>query len=128
VRLEIPVARLACYDPGLSAWTVEAGMYRILAGASSREIRLHAEVRIEAPLHLPPLKEDCSLTDLVKHAEAFSRVCELVARRSHSSVEATARLLQINAPDSFFSAYIALTTTFELDIDRAEYRQALYGQ
>ena len=37
-------------------------------------------------------------------------------------------LLQINAPDSFFSAYIALTTTFELDIDRDEYRRALYGR
>ena len=127
-RLEIPVSRLASYDPGLSTWIVEAGTYRILVGASSRDIRLRTEVRIEAPLRLPPLKEDCSLTDLVKHAEAFSRVCELVARRSGSSVEEATRLLQINAPDSFFSVYIALTTTFELDIDRDEYRRALYGK
>jgi beta-glucosidase len=128
VRLEIPVTRLAVYDPALSEWIVEAGTYRILVGASSRDIRLRAEVRIDAPLRLPPLKEDCSLTDLVKHAEAFSRVCELFARKSGASIEEATRLLESNAPDSFFSAYIALTTTFELNIDRDEYRRALYGR
>ena len=128
VRMELPVSRLASYDPALSAWSVEPGAYRILAGASSRDIRLCTEVRIEAPLRRPPLKEDCSLNDLIAHEEAFSRVCQLFARKSGTPLEEATRLLEINAPDSFFSVYIALTTTFELDIDRDEFRQALYGK
>ncbi len=103
-------------------------MYRILAGASSRDLHLRTEVRIEAPLRLPPLKEDCSLTELLPHREAFSRICELFARRSGKPLEEATRLLESNAADSFFSAYIALTTTFELDLDRDEFRRALYGQ
>jgi beta-glucosidase len=106
---------------------VEPGRYRVLAGASSRDIRLRTEVQIEAPLQLEPLKEDCSLTELMMHAEAFSRVCELFARKSDTPLEKATRLLEINAPDIFFSAYIGLTTTFELDIERDEFRRALYG-
>jgi beta-glucosidase len=127
VRMEIPVTRLASYDTALSGWIVDPGTYRILAGASSRDLRLRTEVRIEAPLRLPPLKEDCSLTDLIAHKAAFSRICELFARKSGRSLDEATRLLEINAPDSFFSVYIALTTTFEIDIDRDEFRRALYG-
>jgi beta-glucosidase len=128
VRMEIPVVRLASYDPALSAWIVEPGLYRILAGASSRDIRLSAEVRIDAPLRLPPLQEDCSLLQLMPHSQAFSRVCELFARKSGTTGGDARRLLEVNAPDIFFSAYVALTTTFELDIDRDEFRETLYGK
>jgi beta-glucosidase len=128
VRMEIPVERLASYDPAVSAWIVEPGTYRILAGASSRDIRLSAEVRIDAPLRLPPLQEDCSLMELMPHSRAFSRVCELFARKSGTSLEHARRLLEVNAPDIFFSAYVGLTTTFELDIGRNEFREALYGE
>jgi beta-glucosidase len=128
VRMEIPVKRLASYDPALSAWIVVPGAYRILAGASSRDIRLSATVRIDAPQRLPPLQEDCSLMELMPHSQAFSRVCELFARKSGTPLEHARRLLEVNAPDIFFSAYVGLTTTFELDIHRDEFREALYGK
>ncbi len=127
MRMEIPVSRLASYDPTLSAWIVEAGRYRILAGASSRDIRLVTDVRIEAPLRLPPLKDDCSLSECMTHAEAFSRICELFARKSGKSLDEARGLLDLNAVDTFTSVYITLTTIFELDIDRDEFRQALFG-
>ncbi len=62
------------------------------------------------------------------HSRAFSRVCELFARKSGTPLENARRLLEVNAPDIFFSAYIALTTTFELDIGRDEFRETLYGK
>jgi beta-glucosidase len=127
VRVDVPVSCLASYDPALSAWIVETGPYRILAGASSRDIRLESEVRIDAPLRLPPLKDDSSLTDLMAHTEAFSRICELFARKSGKPLNEARGLLEINAPDIFTDVYITLTTIFELDIDRDEFRQALYG-
>lgn len=127
VRLTIPVSSLASYDTASSAWIVEPGRYRICAGASSRDIRLGTEVRIEAPLRHPPLKDDSSLTDLMAHPEAFSRVCALFARNSGKSLEDARALLEINAPDIFTSTYITLTTIFELDIERDEFRRALYG-
>jgi beta-glucosidase len=127
VRMEIPVSRLASYDPGLSTWIVEPGRYRILAAASSRDIRLAAELSIDAPLRLPPLKDDSTLTELLPHEQAFARVCELFARKSGKSLEEATRLLEVNAPDLFSSVYITLTTIFEIDVDRDEFRQALYG-
>jgi beta-glucosidase len=126
-QLQIAVARLACYDTALAAWIVEAGRYRILAGSSSRDIRLSAEALVGAPERLPPLPEDCSLQDLIRHVTAFTRVCELFARKSGKSLEEARATLRINAPDIFTSVYIALTSTFELDIDREEFRQALHG-
>jgi len=127
VRMTIPITSLASYDPASSRWVVEPGRYRVLAGASSRDIRLCADVRVEAPLRLEPLEEDSSLTELMMHQEAFSRVCELFARKSGTPLEKATRLLEVNAPDIFFSAYVALTTTFELDIERDEFRRALFG-
>lgn len=127
VHLSIPIRRLAIFDPALSTWVVDPGRYRILAGASSRDIRLRAEVRIDAPVRLPPLAEDCSLVESMSHPEVFSRICELFARKSGTPLGAARRLLEANAPDIFFSAYIALTTTFELEIGREEFKRALYG-
>lgn len=127
VRLELPVSRLACYNPALPGWVVEPGAYRILAGASSRDIRLAADVEVRAPLRLPPLKDDASLAELMTHTEAFARVCELFARKSGRPVDEAKRVLEINAPDIFTSTYIALTTILEVDVSRAELRHAVQG-
>lgn len=126
-RLQIPISRLACYDTALSAWIVEAGRYRVLAGANSRDIRLWADAQVEAPERLPPLTEDCSLQELMRHVAAFTRVCELFALKCGKSLEEARAVLEVNAPDLFTSVYIALTSVFELDIGRQEFRQALYG-
>jgi beta-glucosidase len=127
LRLDLPVSRLACYDPGLADWVVEPGRYRLLVGASSRDIRLETTVLIEAPVRLPPLEEDCTLTELITHRESFSRVCALFARKTGQSAEAVRELLEDNAPDIFTSTYRALTAMFGLELGRDELSRAIHG-
>lgn len=43
----------AYYEPRIQDWYVESGAFRIEVGASSRDIRLQAEVRVEATKALP---------------------------------------------------------------------------
>ena len=127
LHLELPVARLACYNPALPGWVVEPGTYRVVAGASSRDIRLAAEIEVRAPLRLPPLQDDASLAELMVHEDAFARICELFARKSGRTVATARQLLEVNAPDIFTSTYIALTTILEIDLSRAEFLQAMHG-
>jgi beta-glucosidase len=126
VRMQIPVSTLACYDSALASWVVEAGSYRILAASSSRDVRLHADVRIDTRAPLPPLTLDCSLSELMRHHDAFARICQLFARKAGRTPENARRVIEINASSIFTGVYIALTAIFELDISRQEFRQALF--
>ncbi len=128
LRLDLPISRLSCYDPGLSDWVVEPGSYRILVGASSRDIRLEATVRIDTPVRLPPLKEDSTLAELIAHDEPFLRVCALFASKTGESMEAVRELLEDNAPDIFTSTYRALTSVFGLELSREELSRAIHAE
>jgi beta-glucosidase len=44
--LTIPVKDLAYYDVKTSKWVVEPGKYKILAGASSRDIKGSASITV----------------------------------------------------------------------------------
>ncbi len=46
VTIELGPRAFAYYDPDAKAWRVDAGRYQILVGASSRDIRLTAEVTL----------------------------------------------------------------------------------
>jgi beta-glucosidase len=48
VRFTLSRRDFAFFDPQANAWTVTAGTFDILAGASSREIRLRASVAVRA--------------------------------------------------------------------------------
>lgn len=127
VTMALPVAELAYYDPAQSAWVVEPGRYRILAGSSSRDAHLRAEITVQTAPSLPPLTDHSSLVELLAHQDAFARICALMARKSGRPLAEVRELLEINAADLFTNVYMALTTTFELDISREECRAALYG-
>ncbi len=107
---------------------MEPGSYGILVGASSRDIRLTETVLIKAPLHLPPLEEDSTLSDLILHENAFARVCFLFNSKTGQPLQQVRQLLEDNAPDIFTSTYRALTSIFGLDITREEFRQAVDGR
>lgn len=48
VTLRLAAADLASFDEAQSAWVVDGGIYKLLVGASSRDIRTSAEVEVEA--------------------------------------------------------------------------------
>lgn len=50
VTFSLDARAFAIYDPVQCDWVVPDGMYQILAGASSRDIRLQAEVRVHGQL------------------------------------------------------------------------------
>jgi beta-glucosidase len=59
VRFELDHRAFAFYHTGVKDWQVEAGAFEILVGASSADIRLRAEVQVEAgPLAPLPLSPD----------------------------------------------------------------------
>jgi beta-glucosidase len=60
VRFELGSRAFAFYHPGVKDWQVEAGAFEILVGASSADIRLRAEIQVQAeplaPLPVSPEK------------------------------------------------------------------------
>ena len=50
VVLELTEDDLAYYNVSLHQWTVENGLYRLLIGASSQDIRLEAEIEHDGPM------------------------------------------------------------------------------
>lgn len=50
VRFILDARAFAVYDPDDRCWVVPGGMYQIMVGASSRDIRLQTEVRVEGTL------------------------------------------------------------------------------
>ena len=64
VTLTIPVAELASFDENTNAWVVEAGTYKFLIGASSRDIKatVEAEVTAKSTPVTPSLKAQAFIT------------------------------------------------------------------
>ena len=127
VTLQLPVAELACYHPGLADWVVTPGRWQIRLGSSSRDQALSAEVEVDCPPRYVPLRDDNSLQQLIQQPEAFARVVALIARKSQRPpAQIRERLIQL-APDLFCGLLIALTEFLALDIDRDELNAALKG-
>lgn len=127
VTLQLPVAELACYHPGLADWVVTPGRWQIRLGSSSRDLALSAQVEVDCPPRYVPLRDDNSLQQLIQQPEAFARVVALIARKSQRPpAQIRERLIQL-APDLFCGLLIALTEFLALDIDRDELNAALKG-
>ena len=54
VRIELGPRAFAFYDAGHQDWRIESGTFEILAGASSRDIRLKAAVEVKANQQVSP--------------------------------------------------------------------------
>ncbi|MDM4206781.1 beta-glucosidase [Klebsiella spallanzanii] len=127
VSLQLPVAELACYHPGLGDWVVMPGIWQIRVGGSSRDLPLTAEIEIDCPPRYVPLRDDNSLQQLIQQPEVFARVVELIADKSQLPPEQVREKLIRLAPDLFCGLLIALTEFLALDIDRDELNAVLAG-
>lgn len=128
VSLQLPIAELACYHPGLADWVITPGCWQIWVGSSSRDLALQAEVEVDCPPRYVPLRDDNSLQQLIQQPEALERVVALIARKSQlPPAQIRERLIQL-APDLFCGLLIALTEFLALDIDRDELNDVLAGR
>lgn len=128
VSLQLPVAELACYHPGLGDWVVTPGLWKLRVGSSSRDLPLCAEMTVDCPPRYVPLRDDNSLQQLIQQPEAFARVVNLIADKSPLPVDQVREKLIRLAPDLFCGLLIALTEFLALDIDRDELNAVLAGR
>ncbi|WP_324668746.1 glycoside hydrolase family 3 C-terminal domain-containing protein [Geochorda subterranea] len=68
VRFVLTALDLAYYDPARRAWVAEPGLYDILVGASSRDIRVQATVELTQGLHAETrLDEESTVRAWMQH-------------------------------------------------------------
>ncbi|VUC84201.1 beta-glucosidase [Raoultella terrigena] len=128
VSLQLPIADLACYHPGLSDWVITPGLWQVRIGGSSRDLPLVADVEVTTAPRYVPLRDDNSLQQLIQQPEALDRVVALIARKSQlPPAQIRERLIQL-APDLFCGLLIALTEFLALDIDSDELNRVLAGR
>ena len=127
VSLQLPIAELACYHPGLADWVITPGEWQLHVGASSRDLPLSATFEVDCPPRYVPLRDDNSLQQLIQQPEAFARVVQLIAGKSQIPAEQVREKLIRLAPDLFCGLLIALTEFLALDIERDELNAVLAG-
>lgn len=128
VSLQLPIADLACYHPGLADWVITPGLWQVRIGGSSRDLPLVADVEVATAPCYVPLRDDNSLQQLIQQPEALDRVVALIARKSQlPPAQIRDRLIQL-APDLFCGLLIALTEFLALDIDSDELNRVLAGR
>ena len=126
--MQLPIADLACYHPGLSDWVITPGLWQVRIGGSSRDLPLVADVEVATAPRYVPLRDDNSLQQLIQQPEALDRVVALIARKSQlPPAQIRERLIQL-APDLFCGLLIALTEFLALDIDSDELNRVLAGR
>jgi beta-glucosidase len=80
VRFQLDARAFAVYDPRPGAWVTTSGLFDLLVGASSRDIRLRASVQLEATHALPVRLDRLSpLRDWLDHPATRARLQPLLA-------------------------------------------------
>lgn len=125
VSLQLPIAELACYHPGLADWVITPGVWQVHVGGSSRSLPLNARFEVDCPARYVPLRDDNSLQQLIQQPAAFARVVQLIAGKSQLPPEEVREKLIRLAPDLFCGLLIALTEFLALDIERDELNAVL---
>jgi beta-glucosidase len=67
VQLALTGRDLSSFHPGRGRWLLEGGRFTVAVGASSRDLRLSADVTVDTPQHVPPLAEDSTLDEWLAH-------------------------------------------------------------
>ncbi len=109
VTFTLDARAFACYDPAAGEWVVPDGTYRVSVGASSRDVRLQAEVRVHGqPVTLQPAPRwVCDPTGAATQADfeaLLGRKIEPVRprRKGEYTLDCSLRDLQ----DSFIARWI----------------------
>ncbi len=78
----------AYYETRISDWYVSTGNYRLLVGASSRDIRLQKTIFIESTKNLPfEITANTTFGDLMKHPELNTVISGLLEAMGEESEE-----------------------------------------
>ncbi|MGB3254568.1 glycoside hydrolase family 3 C-terminal domain-containing protein [Buttiauxella gaviniae] len=125
VTLTLNREDLAYYNPVLSRWVIDSGLYRIKIGKSSRDIAFTSEVRVISEPVLLPIRNDSSVQQLIKNPPVFAQVAKLIASKNGQTPEAVQEKLTVMAPDLIFGLFITLTEFLALDISLDELNTAL---
>ncbi len=80
VRFTLTRRAFAFWDVAAGAWRVEAGTFTILAGSSSRDLRLSAQVRVEAPPPARTWDQNASVGELLDHPVTAAWASRLARR------------------------------------------------
>ncbi|WPU25194.1 glycoside hydrolase family 3 C-terminal domain-containing protein [Cedecea neteri] len=128
VSLQLPIAELSCYHPGLAKWLITPGRWQVYVGGSSRDLPLSAGFDVDCEEQYMTLRDDNSLQQLIQQPEVFARVVALVAGKSGVPPEIVREKLTRIAPDLFCGLLIALTEFLGLDIERDELNAVLAGE
>ncbi|WP_157250285.1 glycoside hydrolase family 3 C-terminal domain-containing protein [Nonomuraea typhae] len=80
VTIRIPRDDLAYFDLATGSWLVEELDYHVEAGASSRDIRLSATVRVTGDPREPALSADATLAEWLDHPVGGPLITDLLAR------------------------------------------------
>ncbi len=67
VRFRVSARDLARWSTVLHAWVLDAGTYTVWVGASSRDLRLSGDVRVDAPAVALPLDRSSTLGEWLDH-------------------------------------------------------------
>lgn len=99
VTFELTVEDFAYYDPAAGGWVAEPGVYDILVGASSRDIRGQASVHLLDGVRAEPrLDPDCPVREWLRHPggrQALERALPPQVAQRLLGGEAPAFLLEI---------------------------------
>ncbi len=120
VEIELQGSDLAIWDPALGRWVFEGVDARLVAGASSRDPHLAADLKLK-PSVLPfrRLAYDTQPAYVLPNAIACDRICDYLTKRCNISAEDARRMLD-HCANSFFGIFTSLERRLRLSIPEAE--------
>ncbi len=121
-RIEIVLkgSDLAIWNPALGRWVLEEADAKIIVGASSRDAKLFAELKLK-PSVLPfrRLAYDTQPAYVLPNEIARERICTYLMKRCNISQEDAARLLE-HCANSFFGIFTSLERRLRLSIPETD--------
>ena len=99
VELTLSARDLSYVDPGSGEWVLEGGRFTVAVGSSSRDLPVRAEVVVDAPAVVPPLREDATLDEVLAHPVAGPVLDQLIdARKPNKLTDPAMRRMLGNFP------------------------------
>lgn len=85
VEIEIPAHELAYFDPIEHGWRVEPGKYTVAVGASSRDLRCTATVRLEGDEKTAPLTAQATVAEWIEHPVGGPLLLQIMMQSAQAS-------------------------------------------
>lgn len=120
VEITLKGSDLAIWDPALGRWVLEGVDARLVVGASSRDPKLSADLKIK-PSVLPfrRIAYDTQPAYVLPNAIACEHICDYLVNRCNISKEDAMRMLN-HCANSFFGIFTSLERRLRVSIPEAE--------